>query len=106
MTYALPGNIPTHVVKEQHWVHRNELRTGMNVLELDVPWEQTNFMFQGFVIDSRQLLEQIQSECEYALVQTEKLAMINSRSPGRLCGIAGARRAPILGREMFDLKAV
>lgn len=105
MTYALPGKTPTKVIKDQQWVHRNQLLPGMNVLELDVPWEQTNFIFQGFKIDSGTMLREVQAQCEYALVQIEKLAAVNSRSPRRLCGIVSKRSAPIWDNEVLDYQA-
>ncbi len=73
------------VVKSKRWVHRNQLKLGMYVSELDKPWEETHFMFQGFVIDSQKLLDEVQHVAEYVQVDAEKLAMVSSDSRNRLC---------------------
>ncbi len=73
------------VVKSKRWVHRNQLKLGMYVSELDKPWEETHFMFQGFVIDSQKLLDEVQHVSEYVQVDAEKWAMVASDSRNRLC---------------------
>ncbi len=80
------ATVSTRVVAETRWVHRNQLEMGMYVNELDCPWTETRFMFQGFVIDTQELLQQVQDSCEYASVQTEKVARISSNSAKRLVG--------------------
>ena len=80
------AKISTRIVPTKRWVHRNQLELGMYVNELDKPWEQTRFMFQGFVIDSYDTLRAVQDSCEYANVQTDKLAMVSSNSFDRLVG--------------------
>lgn len=74
-------------VNHQSWVHRNQLKLGMYVVELDKPWEQTPFLFQGFFLDTPELIEQVQSECQYVLVQQQKSTTINHRSPVRFNGL-------------------
>ncbi len=74
-------------VKTKRWVHRNQLKVGMYVSELDKPWEETRFMFQGFVIDSRALLEEVQNTSEYVQVDAEKWAAVSSNSTNRLCAV-------------------
>lgn len=66
------------------WVHSSQLELGMYVNKLDKPWEQTSFMFQGFVIDSYKLLRQVQSSCEHANVQTHKVGLVYCKSTERL----------------------
>lgn len=78
--------VSSHVVPEKRWVHRNQLEIGMYVNELDRPWVETRFMFQGFTIDTPEMLMAVQESCEYANVQTEKLALISSNSSARLVG--------------------
>jgi len=80
------ASVSTRIVPEKRWVHRNQLELGMYVNELDRPWTETKFMFQGFVIDSDETLRALQESCEYASVQTEKLARISSNSSKRLVG--------------------
>lgn len=78
--------VPTRVVKTSRWIHRNELKMGMYVRELDCPWEETPFMFQGFVIDNLKLLHDVQEAAEYVCIESEKLANLATNSPSRLCG--------------------
>ncbi len=80
------ASISTRIVANKRWVHRNQLELGMYVNELDKPWEETRFMFQGFVIDSYDTLRAVQDSCEYASVQTEKMALVSSNSSDRLIG--------------------
>lgn len=73
----------TRVIKESRWVHRNQLEIGMYVNELDRPWTDTSFMFQGFAIDTPEVLRQVQESCEYAHVQVEKLARVSWKGAHR-----------------------
>jgi putative nucleotidyltransferase with HDIG domain len=45
-----------------------DLQNGMYVVELDRPWIGTPFMFQGFLIENKEDLEQLQSLCTYVLI--------------------------------------
>ncbi len=49
-----------------------ELKMGMYVSELDRPWVESPFLFQGFQISSPEEIEQLQSICKYVYVDTEK----------------------------------
>lgn len=77
--------VATRVVKTSRWVHRNELKVGMYVRELDCPWESTSFMFQGFIVDNLNLLHEVQEASEYICIESEKLVKISSASTNRLC---------------------
>ncbi len=83
--------VTTRIVNESRWVHRNQLEVGMYVSELDRPWSETRFMFQGFRIESSDMLHQVQESCEYAQVAQEKVARVSSNSSARL---VGASRRP------------
>ena len=50
----------------------SELRFGMYVAELDRPWTETPFRFQGFVLSSEQQLEALRTYCKHVVVDTEK----------------------------------
>jgi hypothetical protein len=78
--------VSTRVVAEKRWVHRNQLEIGMYVNELDRPWVETRFLFQGFCIDTPEMLTAVQESCEYANVQTEKLAKLSANSATRFVG--------------------
>lgn len=78
----------TRVVAEKRWVHRNQIEIGMYVNELDRPWQDTRFMFQGFRIDTHEMLLAVQESCEYANVHTEKVACVSPTSATRLVAAA------------------
>lgn len=51
-----------------------DLRIGMYVVELDRPWLETPFLFQGFIISSEEEIDQLAEHCEYVYIdvtQTE-----------------------------------
>lgn len=50
----------------------SQLDIGMYVKELDRPWLQTPFMFQGFRITTDRELQQLKSVCKYVIVEVEK----------------------------------
>jgi putative nucleotidyltransferase with HDIG domain len=50
----------------------NQLEIGMYVKELDRPWLQTPFMFQGFRITTERELQQLRALCEYVIIEVEK----------------------------------
>ena len=52
-------------------VHLDYLTQGMYVAELDRPWLDSPFLFQGFIIDSENLLEEVKSVCEFVYVDLE-----------------------------------
>lgn len=45
---------------------------GMYVCELDRPWSETSFLFQGFRITNVQEIKQLQSACEFVYIDEEK----------------------------------
>jgi HD-GYP domain-containing protein (c-di-GMP phosphodiesterase class II) len=53
-------------------VYVNDLHLGMYVDELDRPWLETPFLFQGFPIRDRQELEQLQEYCEFVYILDER----------------------------------
>ncbi|HEX2199460.1 MAG TPA: HD-GYP domain-containing protein, partial [Burkholderiales bacterium] len=59
----------------------NELRFGMYVAELDRPWTETPFMFQGFVLNSERQLETLKKFCKFVTVDTEKSELPGSPPP-------------------------
>ncbi len=57
-------------------VHVNQLKLGMFVSELDRPWLETPFVFQGFRIHRSEEIERIRKYCEYVLVDIDKSMVI------------------------------
>ena len=49
-----------------------ELQFGMYVAELDRPWTDTPFMFQGFVLQSEAQLETLKKFCKSVLVDEDR----------------------------------
>jgi cyclic di-GMP phosphodiesterase len=49
-----------------------ELQFGMFIAELDRPWTDTPFMFQGFVLSSQRQLEALKKYCTTVFVDTER----------------------------------
>lgn len=89
------ARVTTRVVTESCWIHSDQLKVGMYVSELDRPWAETPFMFQGFTIESAEALEAVQACCSYAQVRLEKVAKVSSSSSERLVA-AGRRRSAAL----------
>lgn len=48
-----------------------ELKLGMYVCELDRPWLETPFPFQGFALDSMESIEAVRRVCDYVFVDAE-----------------------------------
>ena len=48
------------------------LRLGMYVAELDRPWLESPFLFQGFIIESEKDLQAVQDTCQYVYVDVNK----------------------------------
>lgn len=63
-----PKNSTIHEVK----VSVADLEIGMYVCRLDKNWIESSFLFQGFLIENEELINQLQQECEYVYVDTDK----------------------------------
>ncbi|MFQ6024228.1 MAG: HD-GYP domain-containing protein [Acidiferrobacterales bacterium] len=48
-----------------------DLQLGMYVSQLDRPWLETPFLFQGFELSSSEDLEQLKKHCKYVYIDTE-----------------------------------
>ncbi|MFO7530202.1 MAG: DUF3391 domain-containing protein [Marinobacter sp.] len=42
-----------------------DLEIGMHVIRLDRPWEDTDFLLQGFVIQNKSELQALQTQCHF-----------------------------------------
>ncbi|MCO6413885.1 MAG: DUF3391 domain-containing protein [Thiogranum sp.] len=58
-----------------------DLKKGMYVSELDRPWLDTPFLFQGFRITNSDELEQISKLCDFVFVDTEKSTIAVPEAP-------------------------
>ena len=52
-------------------VHVLDLQMGMHISELDRPWIETPFLFQGFELRTSEEMEQLKKHCTYVYVDTE-----------------------------------
>ena len=59
----------------------NELRKGMFVCELDRPWLESPFLFQGFLVDTDNKVDELRQLCKYVYIDTEKGEDNLSKSP-------------------------
>lgn len=53
-------------------IDSSNIKVGMYVTELDRPWEDTSFMFQGFLITSEAEIVELKAQCNYIIVSEEK----------------------------------
>jgi HD-GYP domain-containing protein (c-di-GMP phosphodiesterase class II) len=51
-----------------------DLKLGMYIADLDTPWENTPFVFKGFVLESEHDLQLIQRGCQFVYVDWERSA--------------------------------
>ena len=49
-----------------------DLQVGMYVSELDRPWLETNFLFQGFELKTENDIETVQQHCDYVYIDAAK----------------------------------
>jgi HD-GYP domain-containing protein (c-di-GMP phosphodiesterase class II) len=68
-----------------------ELQFGMYIAELDRPWTDTPFMFQGFMLSTQQQLDALKKYCSTVLVDIERSALPEPPRPR----IAYPERAPV-----------
>src|SRR3954468_12565703 len=59
----------------------NELQYGMYVAELDRPWTETPFMYQGFHLNSEQQLATLKKLCKHVFVDPERTSAPEKRAP-------------------------
>ncbi|MEM1260941.1 MAG: HD-GYP domain-containing protein [Pseudomonadota bacterium] len=50
----------------------DDIRIGMYVAELDRPWVETPFLFQGFVIEDESVIDELRQHCRYVFVDAER----------------------------------
>lgn len=68
-----------------------ELEIGMYVAELDRPWLETPFLFQGFELTSEDELNDIRQYCDYVFIDTDQSRILPAESEGKEDDIASAK---------------
>lgn len=63
---------PPFEPREKIKINANELKVGMYVCELDRPWLETNFWFQGFELKSIDEINAVRKICEYVYIDKSK----------------------------------
>ena len=53
-------------------IFSEDLKIGMYISELDHPWIESPFLFQGFQLKDEEEIQQVQATCKYVYVDTEK----------------------------------
>lgn len=53
-------------------IFSEDLKLGMHISELDHPWIESPFLFQGFCLANDEEIQQVQATCKYVYVDTEK----------------------------------
>lgn len=76
---------------EKQKVDTRDLKQGMYVSELDRPWIESPFMFQGFLITNDQELAQLSQSCNYVYVDIAKSKV---DVPARLVMTSTSKKAP------------
>src|ERR671934_50642 len=69
----------------------DELRFGMYIAELDRPWTDTPFMFQGFVLSTQQQLDALKKYCSTVIMDVERSPALAPSKPR----VAYPERAPV-----------
>jgi HD-GYP domain-containing protein (c-di-GMP phosphodiesterase class II) len=60
-------------IPERVYTPLGMLKIGMYVIELDRPWLETEFLFQGFEIKTEEDIEALKAQCNYVYIDTTKL---------------------------------
>src|SRR5262245_3743437 len=58
-----------------------ELQFGMFIAELDRPWTETPFMFQGFHLRTEQQLEALKKHCKHVFIDVERTEKVDPKPP-------------------------
>jgi len=53
-------------------IDTNDIKIGMYVAQLDRPWLDTPFIFQGFLLESEQHIKEVQNFCSYVFIDIKK----------------------------------
>lgn len=75
-----------------------QLRIGMYVAELDRPWLESPFLFQGFLIESEDDLARLRDTCRYVYVDEQRSTDAPDRESLQAVAGTGRRQAPA-GRD-------
>ena len=69
--------------KHHERIDVKDLRVGMFVVELDKPWEESSFMFQGLELKSPSDILAVQKECGYVFVDYDEFSLGEKPKAGK-----------------------
>ncbi|MDP2247122.1 MAG: DUF3391 domain-containing protein, partial [Nitrosomonadales bacterium] len=49
----------------------SKIELGMFITELDRPWADSSFLFQGFLVESEEQIRELRAQCSYVIVSQE-----------------------------------
>jgi len=84
---------------EKKQVLVNELEFGVFIAELDRPWTETPFIFQGFILDNEEQLETLKKYCKKVVIDLEKGSDLPDRNQLKAGPITAGRATagPVTG---------
>ncbi len=84
-------------------VDSKELELGMFIAELDRPWLESHFLFQGFIIGNKAELEDVQKSCSFVYVDLEKSKLSDPKIRQRLLAKSsdGTQAPKISGQKPY-----
>lgn len=68
-----------------------ELCIGMYVVELDRPWSETPFLFQGFLISSSEEIKQLQEYCQFVFIDVTQTTVAYTKKQNQKGGVTNRR---------------
>lgn len=74
----LSGNEAIRIVSKKVKLDVDDLKPGMYVCELDRPWTQTPFKFQGFEIKNPSEIEMLRKYCDFIYIDTKQIEIVSS----------------------------
>lgn len=87
----------------------NQLKIGMYVAQLDRPWLETPFLFQGFYIRDQDEIRDLQAYCDYVYILQEDMPgepKLNDGDRGRMTDGLIGDRASQSGKRRFQLPTI
>ncbi|MBF6571654.1 MAG: HD-GYP domain-containing protein [Candidatus Binataceae bacterium] len=83
----------------------DELDFGMYVNELDRPWTDTPFVFQGFFLKTPEQMEVLRRFCKHVFVDTERVVEPEAGRSAASVPVSGAPRLAGTGRVNYQVRA-
>ena len=83
----------------------DELSFGMYVSQLDRPWTDTPFMFQGFLLKTPEQLEVLRKFCKFVFVDTEREETPTEARKPAPATASGSARLPGTGKVSYTVSA-